>query len=146
APDARYYHTAVWTGSEMIVWGGVGNIYPYFLNTGGRYDPATDSWTATSTANAPDPRDVHTAVWTGTKMIVWGGNANSGFLNTGGRYDPATDSCTTTITTTAPDGRHYHTAVWTGTEMIVWGGQDSSFNPLNTGGRYDPATDSWTAT
>ena len=24
APVARYKHTAVWTGSEMIVWGGFG--------------------------------------------------------------------------------------------------------------------------
>ena len=47
------YHTAVWTGSEMIVWGGV---RPGLLNTGGRYDPGTDSWTATSTTNAPSAR------------------------------------------------------------------------------------------
>src|SRR5213080_4596666 len=32
-----------------------------------------DSWTATSTLNAPDGREFHTAVWTGTEMIVWGG-------------------------------------------------------------------------
>ena len=36
-------HTAVWTGSEMIVWGGTGANY---FNTGGRYNPNTDSWTA----------------------------------------------------------------------------------------------------
>src|SRR4029077_8947523 len=47
-PDRRGVHTAVWTGSEMIVWGGVGVTS---LNTGGRYDPSTDSWTATSTTN-----------------------------------------------------------------------------------------------
>ena len=44
---ARAYHTAVWTGSEMIVWGGIqilgfgGNIY----GDGGRYNPVTDVWT-----------------------------------------------------------------------------------------------------
>ena len=32
-----------------------------------------DSWTATSTTNAPNARDIHTAVWTGSEMIVWGG-------------------------------------------------------------------------
>jgi hypothetical protein len=32
-----------------------------------------DSWTATSTTNAPSPRSSHTAVWTGSEMIVWGG-------------------------------------------------------------------------
>jgi hypothetical protein len=34
-----------------------------------------DVWTATTTAGAPSARDSHTAVWTGTKMIVWGGDA-----------------------------------------------------------------------
>ena len=70
-PLADNVHTAVWTGSEMIVWGGYdgGNV----LNTGGRYNPSTDSWTATSTTNAPAARTDHTAVWTGSEMIVWGG-------------------------------------------------------------------------
>ena len=73
APDARVSHTAVWTGSEMIVWGGYGCDGNCLLNTGGRYNPSTDSWTATSTNNAPSGRVYHTAVWTGTEMIVWGG-------------------------------------------------------------------------
>ena len=46
APDPRIYHTVVWTGTEMIVWGGGAD-----LNTGGKYNPSTDSWIATSTAH-----------------------------------------------------------------------------------------------
>ena len=49
APDAREYHAAVWTGSEMIVWGGEGAL-PSFKATGGRYNPITDTWTPTSTS------------------------------------------------------------------------------------------------
>ena len=45
-------------------------------NTGGRYDPISNSWTPTSTVNAPAARDRHTAVWTGSRMIVWGGDAS----------------------------------------------------------------------
>ena len=56
APNARYSHTAVWTGSEMIVWGGT-DVLQDFFNTGGRYNPRTDSWTATSTTNAPTARE-----------------------------------------------------------------------------------------
>src|SRR5882724_6483160 len=141
APAAREIHTAVWTGSEMIVWGGL-TAGPTFLNTGGRYNPSTDSWTPTSTTSAPAARGFHTAVWTGSEMIVWGG---SGVLNTGGRYNPGTDSWTATSTTSAPAARELHTAVWTGSQMIVWGGA-SSGGVLNTGGRYNPGTDSWTAT
>ena len=70
APSGRNGHTVVWTGTEMIVWGGYGGSY---FNTGGRYDPSTDSWAAISTTSAPTGRSGHTAVWTGTEMIIWGG-------------------------------------------------------------------------
>ena len=54
-----------------------------------------DTWTATTTANAPVARYRHTAVWTGSEMIVWGGYNNVvGYTNTGGRYNPSTDSWT----------------------------------------------------
>jgi hypothetical protein len=139
APGARMYHTAVWTGSEMIVWGGYDGSS---LSSGGRYDPVADAWTPVSTANA-SARYVHTAVWTGSEMIVWGGTA-SGDLNSGGRYNPVTDTWTATSMTNAPGARHYHTAIWTGSEMIVWGGLNGSAS--NTGGRYAPDTDTWTAT
>jgi hypothetical protein len=59
APSARTFHTAVWTGSEMIVWGGSTDINSPLttrLNTGGRYNPATDVWTATNTTGSPTPQ------------------------------------------------------------------------------------------
>ena len=123
APSGRVLHTAVWTGTEMIVWGGQTNNFPFSLNTGGRYNPGTDSWTTISTTNAPSARYDHTAVSTGNEMIIWGGDDDLfGRANTGGRYDPSTDSWVSTSTTDAPAGRVAHTAVWTGSEMIVWGG------------------------
>ena len=82
----------------------------------------TNSWTATSTTNAPAARGYHTAVWTGSEMIVWGGTDHNNYWNTGGRYNPGTNSWTATSTTNAPVGRWFHTAVWTGSEMIIWGG------------------------
>ncbi len=103
-----------------------------------------DTWTATSATNAPSARPGHTAVWTGSEMIVWGGFNGSGYLNTGGRYNPGTDSWAAITTINAPTARGGHTAVWTGSEMIVWGGDDG--HSLNTGGRYNPANDTWTAT
>jgi N-acetylneuraminic acid mutarotase len=145
-PSAREYHTAAWSGSEMIVWGGdlYNGGYLYF-NTGGRYNPGTDSWTATSTTNAPTVRSYHTTVWSGGEMIVWGGYGGS-YLNTGGKYSPGTDSWGATSTTNAPSARDIHTTIWTSSEMILWGGYDGSSTRLNTGGRYNPSTDDWTAT
>ena len=106
----------MWTGSEMIVWGG--NNDSGFLNTGGRYNPSSDSWTTTSTNNAPDARDGHTAVWTGSEMIVWGGLARV-FERRGEIQSASTDTWTPT---NVPTPRAGHTAMWTGSEMIFWGG------------------------
>jgi N-acetylneuraminic acid mutarotase len=148
APEARDFHTAVWTGSEMIIWGGSNSDGGHVnsLNSGGRYSPSTDSWAAMAIANAPLGRASHTAVWTGSEMIIWGGyNYPAGELNGGGIYSPATDSWTATSTTNAPTPREAHTAAWTGSEVIVWGGRNFSVW-MNSGGRYDPSTDSWTAT
>jgi hypothetical protein len=130
-PQGRDEHTAVWTGNEMIIWGGQQELPFNYDTNGGRYNPSTDSWTATSTTNTPFPRGNHTAVWTGSEMIVWGGVPD--YSNTGGRYNPDLDSWAATTTSGAPSGRAFHTAVWTGNEMIVWGGL---YGPLNTGGRY----------
>jgi N-acetylneuraminic acid mutarotase len=144
APLARVNHSAIWTGSRMVVWGG--DYYVY--NTGGQYDPSTDKWTPTATLGTPPFRGQHTAVWTGTVMLVWGGFGGStsypSYLDTGGQYNPATDSWAAISTLGAPTSRYRHTAVWTGTLMVVWGGYNDS--ALNTGGRYDPSTNTWTPT
>jgi N-acetylneuraminic acid mutarotase len=142
-PQWRYSHTAVWTGTEMIVWGGLAGPR---INTGGRYNPATDSWMPTSMGpGVPSVRNGHTAVWTGTEMIIWGGinGATSPRFNTGGRYNPVLDTWTSTSTgANVPSARYAHTAVWTGSEMIIWGGAQAT----NTGGRYTPSTDTWLPT
>jgi len=146
AVSQRYLHTAVWTGAEMIIWGGHGQPGGPVFNDGGRYDPSTDTWTATTTIGAPEIRLEHTAVWTGTEMIVWGGDGAVERLNNGGRYNPSTDTWTAIATIGAPAGRERHTAIWTGGEMIVWGGLGNPGDPLGTGGRYTPSTNQWTAT
>jgi hypothetical protein len=54
---ARDGHSAVWTGTEMIIWGGGG------LSSGLRYDPLLDLFTPTSSKNVPSPRSCGTAGW-----------------------------------------------------------------------------------
>ncbi|HYO62995.1 MAG TPA: discoidin domain-containing protein, partial [Pyrinomonadaceae bacterium] len=155
APVGRSMHTAIWAGTEMVVWGGVQFGVMGKLNTGGRYDPETDTWRPTSTAGAPEGRTYHTAVWTGSEMIIWGGSnateggGNAALVNTGARYNPANDSWTPTGTVGAPEARSEHRAVWTGSQMIVWGGAVKGVTgPTGTytGARYNPSTDVWTPT
>jgi hypothetical protein len=151
APENFANSTAAWTGTEMIVWGGEGWEGSFHgSNTGARYTPSSDSWASTSTAvNCPNERFGHSAVWTGTALIVWGGSDPSNSFSTGGRYDPVTDTWLATSTgANCPTGRYDHTAVWTGTEMVIWGGRwfDEYDHYENSGGCYAPATNSWMAT
>ena len=92
APSGRVLHTAVWTGTENIVCGGadLGSPIPTLASTPapdlGRYDPGTDSWIVEALPPGKE-RSGHTAVWTGTGMIIWGSDtdpeSDGGQLNDG---------------------------------------------------------------
>lgn len=80
----------------MILWGGAslsGN-----LNSGARYDPATNIWRATNNSSAPAARYFHTAVWTGNEMIIFGASSAAG-----GRYcaSEASSTCSYSISPTS---------------------------------------------
>ena len=143
APTQRAWHTAIWTGTEMIVWGGAAwpSSWEAFAD-GARYDPTRDVWSAVNATGAPAPRYSHTATWTGSEMIVWGGIANSTALVNGGRYDPQLDTWAPVSEIGAPPPGVGDVALWTGSEMIVWGGTAPTGEPL-PGGRYDVASDTW---
>ena len=162
--SARSNFSMVWIGNKAIIWGGknesttclcTGCTPPYecgclngpqctlntqYFNDGGSIDPVMNSWSGITVAYAPSARSNHTAVWTGSEMIVWGGGNATSTFNDGGKYNPSTDSWIPTSLTNAPAAKVDHTAVWTGARMIVWGGN------LNTGGRYNPETDTWLPT
>ena len=146
-PEGRYDHSTLWTGSEMLIWGGQSNSPSTYFSvaSGGRYNPASDSWLPISNVNAPQSRCGHSAIWTGTEMIVWGGetieNGNRIALATGARYNPAANAWTPISAIGAPTARARPFAFWTGTRMLVWG---SSNGGDTTGGLYNPATDTWT--
>lgn len=146
APVPLSNPTAVWTGTRMLVWGGRDLQSLVASNAGWAYDPSLDLWTAITTAGAPAPRYQHSAVWTGSRMIVFGGDNGVVRSNDGGSYDPASDTWAPISTSGAPSPRRQHSAIWTGGRMIVWGGTEPSSGYLQTGGRYDPASDTWQAT
>ena len=116
------------------------------LNTGGRYNPSTDSWTATSTTNAPAARGVHTAVWTGSEMIVWGGSDNARLFEHRREIQSQhgqLDSHQHHQRARCPNRSHSSLDRQRNDRL---GRMTTAFLLLNTGGRYNPGTDSWTAT
>jgi len=125
----------------MVVWGGDDGSGQAPLDSGGRYDPNSDNWLPTSTVGVPSARRLHTAVWSGSRMIVWGGADALTRLGDGGRYDPAGDTWEPLSSVGSPSPRWFHSATWTGSEMIVWGGWDDICP--GDGARYRPASDEW---
>src|SRR5438477_313600 len=78
-PTARRQHCAVWTGKQMLIWGGADTLG--FPDDAGSYDPVLNNWSTLNSAYAPRARVEHTAVWTGNEMIVWGGGNNDELFN-----------------------------------------------------------------
>lgn len=145
APPARAGATAVWTGQRALVWGGLGT--DGLLNSGGQllFDDSGRAveWQEIPTDGAPAVRRGHTAVWTGTVMLVWGGEDEEGnVLGDGAAFDPAKGTWSPIPALGAPEARRGHVAVWTGQEMLIFGGETAK-GVTASGAAYDPALSQW---
>lgn len=80
----RVDHAAVWTGRQLLVWGG-GTINSATTFTpaahGVAFTPATGRWTALPTSPLRGRMDP-VMVWTGHAAIVWGGGMTDGAVYT----------------------------------------------------------------
>lgn len=118
----RSAHAAVWTGRELLVWGGE-DARDGAHADGAAFNPATGRWRTL----APSPlaaRSGMVAVWTGRELLIWGGAVARGLqdgrtFGDGASYDPATDRWRALPEREPGDGA---TAVWTGSRMLVFGG------------------------
>ena len=151
APTARKHPVVAWTGTQILVWGGVfENAGDTYKTDGFLYNPSTNTWTSMSSTNAPTGRKFPFYVNTGSQLIVWGGLNGSTVQSDGAVYTYSSDTWTTISTTNAPSGRaHPGPTAWTGNNMVVWGGISnfSGFpNPSfsNDGKLYNPTTNTWT--
>jgi hypothetical protein len=143
APPSVRGASAVWTGKEMLIWGGShldGNtLVNVGRRSGARYDPETDTWRPMSIDGAPEGRLYHGATWTGTELIVWGGGDQvNGHYTSGGRYDPVTDRWTPTANLNAPSGRGLMSSAWTGDGVLFFGGSTGGVEAFNETLYYSP--------
>jgi len=130
-------HSVVWTGVEMIVWGGWGDgIGSTQYADGAAYNPATGSWRMITGAPL-NARRYHLAAWTGSEMLIVGGDR----LRDGAAYDPATDSWRSIADIPIPVSDEPVTtatsSVWTGEELIVWHVKTDEV------AAYSPVADEW---
>lgn len=135
-PTSRYGHTATWTGTEMIIWGGYN--FSIASDDGAAYNPVSNTWT-TLPSSILTARWNHTSEWTGTEMIIWGGEANVGvWPNNGARFNPTSGTWTALPTSILSD-RKWHRSINTGMDMIIWGGLT-----YNDGAKYNYSSNTWT--
>lgn len=144
-----YGRRAVWTGREMIVWGGTDSdpeTLEYVAERGGAaYDPRKDRWRTIPDAPIPGGSG-YSVTWTGDEMIVWGDpDGRRRKPNRGAAFDPARNEWRP-IPAGPLSGRSGHLAVWTGDELFVWGGWLTASGRERydaKGAAYDPDANTW---
>ncbi len=119
--------SAVWTGSEVLVWG-------CRLTA---YNPATNQW-----QRLPDAPTRHgIGVWTGRELIGWGGGCCGDVSDDGSAYDPTT-STWRKIASAPVSGQQSPVGAWTGRELVIFSGRSPEGTRVG-GAAYNPRTDSW---
>lgn len=103
----------VWTGTELMVWGGFDGVTEVF--DGWAYQPDSGGMHRIPAAPLPG-RPGQSGVWAGDRFVVWRGPLSI--------WDPQSLSWTEGSTANAPLLSPGTTALWTGQETIFWGATD----------------------
>jgi hypothetical protein len=142
-PQERLGSSVVWDGKELLVVGGWGppdakgfrRLTPFAY----AYDPAADRWRALAPLDQGQyGRALAPVVWTGTKLLLWGGQTRYGGQDVlaphGLAYDPKANRWAQ-LPGAPLNGRIGPLGVWTGKALLVWGG-----DPLRA---QSPQPDDW---
>ena len=153
----RWAATTIWTGHELVVWGGCDLSIPHCddhrqgpFTDGAIYEPSSDSWRKMAPSPLP-PGTRPSAAWTGTEVIYYAGLLKPGAEDAAGSpiaasYDPARDRWTP-----LPDPpfapRQYLGMAWSRESglLFAWGGSDGPNlgDALGDGAAFDPSTMNW---
>jgi hypothetical protein len=137
---AHYGASLVWTGTELIVWGGLTDE-PCCRNSqhGAAFDPTVGTWRQI----APPPDGVRPGVllWTGTEMLDFSDGTTG---TASAAYDPAKDKWRLISNPPVPGS----VAFWIGDEAVLVREPDANHDGYvdsldATSYAYDPATDEW---
>lgn len=131
--------SVVWTGEEMIVWGGC-DAEPCRTRfaDGAAFDPDTGDWRKIA-ESALTGLWYHSAVWTGSEMLIAGGSTAAAYSPESNSWRPLPDP-PFRVGFKLPDGsarRDYVGAVWAGDRYVIWDPRTDEV------AAYRPETDSW---
>jgi hypothetical protein len=143
--EGRIFPSAVWTGGEVIVFGGGKSVDGgECFGDGAVYSILKNAWELLPPSGLSGGcRKSHSAVWTGTEMIVFGGQESGSFHGDGAIYD-AYAKRWNALAASPLEARSGHAATWTGTSMLVWGGAGADSTRFADGALFNPSTHEWT--
>jgi hypothetical protein len=142
----REMASVVWTGREVLVWGGRTSSGDTTFADGAAYDPVARRWRKLHDSPL-SPRWGQATVWTGSEMIVWGGMdlsqllAHSIGMADGAAYNPTSNSWQK-LPRGPLSGRGSPLSVWTGSEVVVLGGR-SGDEDYTDAAAFDPRAWRW---
>jgi class 3 adenylate cyclase len=123
--------SVVWSGKEMLVWGGTLSEFDSLARAIER-DPETRAFYERN----PQVKEQHLRSDLQRRQDLVKDHPY------GAAYDPSANSWQP-----LPDGplevRRRHSSVWITPEMIVWGGVSASGSPLADGAAFDPSSGKW---
>ena len=143
----------VWSGTEYLVWG----ANPYQegaseVRSGFKYNPKSKSMVPMSLVNAPSLRIDANGFWTGSKLLVWGGqvpNTKQAPILDGGLYDSVQDQWESVPA--IPEGFKFSPFIvsdllssYHDQQLVVFSFQHISDDTKNAGAIYHLDTKSWT--
>ncbi len=133
----------VWTGREVVFWGGQDPLAGTRYTDGGRFDVEAGTWRVLGGRNPPAARFNHRVVWAGSALYVIGGYSDSGEQLGAVRWDPVTDEWRS-LSFGTMSGRRDDDFVVTPRGLVSLGTQDDAGGTL--GPRvFDDAMQRWTA-
>ena len=142
---AREMAAYVGFGDRLFVFGGQ-DVNGINLGDGAIYNALTNRWTMVSIdANAPSPRRLGTAVWTGSVILVYGGRVDVAGVSfsDGAAYNPATEKWS--AITKSSTGRVGPIGAANSSQAVFWGGWGTSNIFLGGAERSDLTTSVWQA-
>jgi N-acetylneuraminic acid mutarotase len=122
----RFAGIAVWDGREVLAVAAGAKAQSALA-----YNPTTNQWRRL--ASLPTARVGAAAVWTGKRLLLWGGQSGNAStdLGDGLAYDPQANRWST-LPTAPLRVRSGPVVAWTGHALIVWGGEIGTPAGTNT--------------
>jgi hypothetical protein len=143
APISPTFAEAIWTGDEMMVFGGVSQGGLRNLSDAAAYNPVTKTWR--SLADLPYGLEREAEAVLGDGVVYawpsWFGHAEATPAPLA--YDLDTDSWQPLLTPEGLDTPASPSLVWTGHELLAWGLAPSFDNDQGIGVAFEPATGTW---